>query len=77
MDGAVGTHSHGSSESVGAFGGAGGKGEDVGDRVFAFAESNGFFDGEFVEGVEGVFDARGLYAGVGFVDAGFDLGEGG
>lgn len=39
----------------------------------ACAESDGFFDGEFVEGVEGVFYAAGFDGGLGFVDAGFDL----
>jgi hypothetical protein len=76
MDGAVGAHGHGGAESVGAFCGAGGYGKDFSDGVFAFTETDGFFDGELVEGVEGVFDAAGFYAGLGFVDAGFDLGQG-
>ena len=81
MDAAVGAHGHGSAEDVGAFGGAGAEGEDVGDGggggggflEGAFAQSDGFFDGEFVEGVHAVFYAGGLDGGEGFVDAGFDL----
>jgi hypothetical protein len=76
VNGAVGAHGHGRAEGVGAFCGAGGNGEDLADGVFALAEADGFFDGELVEGVEGVFDAAGFYAGLGFVDAGFDLGWG-
>ena len=75
VEGAVGAHGHGGAQGVGAFGAAGGEGEDVvdGEGAFAFAEADGFFDGELVEGVEGVFDAGGFDAGLGFVDAGFDL----
>ena len=74
MDGAIGAHGHGGAEGVGAFGRAGGKGEDVRDGcLFTFAEADGFFDGEFVERVQRVFDPCGFYAGLRFVDAGFDL----
>lgn len=75
VDAAVGAHGHGGAQDVGAFGGAGGEGEDVGDgEGAAFAEADGFFQGEFVEGVDAVFDVGGFDGGVGFVDAGFDLG---
>jgi len=58
------------------FEGTGAEGDDFGDGDgFAFAEAYGFFDGELVEGVHAVFYAVGLDAGVGFVDAGFDLEE--
>lgn len=75
VEGAVGAHGHRGAQSVGAFGAAGGEGEDVvnGEGAFAFAQADGFFDGELVEGVEGMFDAGGFNAGLGFVDAGFDL----
>lgn len=71
----VGAHGHGGAQGVGAFGATGGEGEDVVDmqRALAFAEADGFFDGEFVEGVEGMFDAGGFDAGLGFVDTGFNL----
>lgn len=42
-----------------------------------FAEAEGGFDGEFVEGVEAVFYVGGFDAGLGFVDAGFYLPGGG
>jgi hypothetical protein len=74
VDGAVGAHGEGGAERVGAFGGAGADGDDVFDGVgFAFAEADRFFQGELVEGVEGVFDSGCFDACVGFVDAGFDL----
>ena len=74
VDGAVGAHGEGGAERVGAFGGAGADGDDVFDWVgFAFAEADGFFEGELVEGVERVFDSGRFDACVGFVDAGFDL----
>lgn len=57
------------------FSGAGGEGEDVGDGGggVAFAEEDGFFEGELVEGVHGHFDAGGFDGGVCCVDARFDL----
>lgn len=44
-----------------------------GAREGGFAEADGGFEGEFVEGVEAVFYVGGFYGGVGGVDAGFDL----
>jgi len=60
-----------------SFGRTGAESDDFVDGGgFAFAEAHGFFDGELVKGVEGVFDAVCFDAGVGFVYAGFDLGGG-
>lgn len=75
---AVGAHGHGGAERVAAFGSAGGQREDVFDLqgTLAFAETDCFFDGELVEGVHRVLDARGLDAGLGFVDSRFDLLDG-
>lgn len=75
MDAAVRTHGHGCAQHVDAFCGAGADGEDVGDfrAGFGFAEADGSFEGDFVKGVEGVFDADGFDGGMGFIDAGSDL----
>jgi hypothetical protein len=72
---AVRAHGHRRTEGIGAFGSAGGESEDILDfeGTFALAETNSFFDGEFVEWVEGVLDAGCFDAGLGFVDTGFDL----
>lgn len=76
---AVGTHGHSGAEGIGALGSASGEGEDVFDLHgalilgAAFAQADGFFDGEFIERVQGVLDTGGFDAGVGLVDAGFDL----
>ena len=43
---------------------------------FLFAEADGFFDGELIEGVHGVFYVCGFDGGLGAVDAGFDLYQG-
>lgn len=78
MNAAVGAHGHDGAQDVDAFRGADAEGEDGGDgRGGGFAQADGGFDGELVEGVEGVFDVRGLDGGEGGVDAGFDLGRGG
>ena len=68
-------HGHGGAEGVGAFGATGGEGEDVGDLhgSLALAHANGFFYGELIEGVHGVFYTGGLNARSGLVNAGFDL----
>jgi hypothetical protein len=63
VQGAVGAEGERRAQGVGGAGGAGADGEDVGDGQrgggfgVAFAEADGFFDGELVEGVEGVFEA--------------------
>ena len=38
-----------------------------------FAEADGGFDGEFVKGVEGVFEVRGVDGGASGIDVGFYL----
>jgi len=75
MDAAVPAHRHGCPQYIDAFCRAGANGEDVGDfrAGFGFAKADGGFKGDFVKGVEGMFDADGFDGGVGFVDAGFDL----
>ncbi len=78
MDGAVGAHGHGGAEDVDGLCGTGGECDDFGNGgFFAFADADGGFDGEFVEGVHAVFDAGGLDRCPGFIDAGFDLLVGG
>jgi hypothetical protein len=80
MHAAVSTHGHCSAQDVLRFGGTGGEGDDVFDfgsggvMAFLLAEAHGFFDGELVERVHGVFDVGGFDGGLGAVDAGFDLG---
>lgn len=74
MDAAVGAHGHGGAEHILCFGGTGAESDDFVDGGgFALAEADGFFDGELVEGVQGVLDPVCFDAGVGFVYAGFDL----
>jgi hypothetical protein len=63
VDRPVGAHGEGRPKNVCGFGRACGEGDDVGDgrgrELFGvpFTEADGFFDGDFVEGVEGVFEA--------------------
>lgn len=59
-----------------ALGGAGAEGDDFFDGVgLLFAQADGFFDGELVEGVHGVFYVGGFDGGLGAVYAGFDLSD--
>lgn len=53
VEGPISTHGHRGAEGVDAFGPAGGESEDVFDvqGSLAFAQTNGFFDGEFIEWV--------------------------